>query len=203
MVEGFQEGFDWAPVIAAEIFGVNVSTSNVTIRSWIGGSSAGRLDIELGGNGGVSFGGMFVVNGVPFGVYDWGKHYYDIGYTGGNDKGLVIGSEDGYNLAYPVAYAAAYKIGYKRGTFEGVHAGFREGSEQGYNDGWSEGNGIGFDAGFYAGLDYHLFGDFYVPQYSLDYSRRSTGTAPIPEPTSLTLVGLAFVIGFVRRSAQR
>jgi len=193
IVEGFQEGFDWAPVIASQFANSNSSWSGysgsisgvMVYGNWNWGSTLDSADYSVWRDHIVEI--------------DWEKHYYDQGYTDGNGVGFSIGSDKGYQLAYPVAYAAAYTVGYKNGLHSGTEDGFRYGGQQGHDDGWSLGYDSAFDYGFYAGLDYHLFGEYYLPEYHLEYSRRSTSTAPIPEPACLMLVGLASACGLLRR----
>ena len=56
-----------------------------------------------------------------------------------------------------------------------------------------------YDDGFYAGLDYAIYGEYYIPQYFAPTFAPSR-LAVVPEPATLTLLGMFTVIGVCRRS---
>ena len=134
---------------------------------------------------------------------DYTKVYYDLGYTDGSTAGDLVGAQDGYNLTYPVAYAKAYPVGHAKGIVAGIADGTAAGSTSGYSEGYSAGQTTGYDSGFTAGVQYHLFGKYNQPVYALNYVNRATGPAPVPEPSSLLLMGVtcALGLGLFRRQA--
>jgi hypothetical protein len=200
--EGFEEGFDYAPVIAA------ILNSEGNWTNWGGGASSGNLSIS----GGSFFSEVtisYIDNSREPLDYDWGKHFYNEGYSTGRDAGYSVGSTEGYNQAYPIAYARAYKIAFIDGVGMGTLDGTRDGGDEGYDEGWDEGYDGGFDEVFYAGIDYHLLGDFVEPTYSFAYVRRSNAFTSqtllalhAPEPTSLVLVGLVAGAGLMVRTRR-
>ena len=197
--EGFEEGFNWAPTIAEQVF--NNSLSGVVIsngnRTWSccgpGSSSAGSLMIT-----GLGF-ADYTVFRDPGPEY-WAAHYYDVGYDDGHAQGFSDGSIKGYDLTYPRAYKAAYKIGFLDGSVEGKAEGALDGGEEGFDDGWHLGFGDGFDQGFIAGVEYHIFGQYFEPINNFVYTNfRSAGTS-VPEPAALALMAMTITIGLLRRS---
>lgn len=183
--DGFSKGYEQAPVI---------------YQAWLdsGATISVRLGLVLTTNVYGNFGGTDT-SGADYTVwrdnlgqdYDWGKHYFDVGYTDGKSAGDLVGSQDGYNLTYPVAYAKAFPAGHTDGIAGGIREGTSAGSASGYGDGFSSGQSTGYDLGFTAGVQYHLFGKYAQPVYRLNYAQRATGPAPVPEPTSLALFGIA------------
>lgn len=201
--DGFKEGYNYAPVVAQEI-----------LKNWYGGGSY---------NGTLSFSGVNVYSGFSLnldGIFDsgiavwktanddWSRLAYSEGFKVGKDEGYAAGSTDGYDETYGPTYAQAYPIGHQLGIWEGTTTGKREGNKSGYDEGWDVGHDLGYDAGFYAGIEYHLFGEYALPQYSLQYSRRGSAVATAslvamnaPEPTSAMLlaVGGIFAAAIPRR----
>jgi len=220
LYNGFDEGFDYAPVIAKQVYeyyGITVS-SGVTMTmvgsDWSGGSFGGVLNINLSGGWGSSL-DIYTSFVDPIPV-DYAKIYYDEGYTVGQAAGYSTGSQEGYDLAYPKAYGAAYPLAYRLGVWDGTREGTKQGRREGYDDGFDVGYDSGYDEGFYAGIDYHLFGEFSIARYSLDYTPRSDRftrqallAAQAPEPGSVALALVGALAGGVlrcgrpRRSARR
>lgn len=187
--DGFVEGYYYAPVVAQEILDnwYGDGSSNVTLRV----SFSTNLILDIDGRLGSGITVWKAAND------DWSKLAYNEGFKSGKEKGYSAGSAGGYDDTYGPTYALAYPIGHQLGIWDGTTAGMRDGGQSGYDEGWNAGHDLGHDAGFYAGIDYHLFGDFVLPQYSLQYSRRGSAemTASLvamnaPEPTSALLLAV-------------
>lgn len=202
--EGFKKGYNYAPVVAAALGSIYRTGGG-------GGAAFGSLSIS--GNGFLGWNGTAILDAS---YSDWrntlddylSKLAYDEGFKVGKDEGYAVGSTVGYNATYAPTYAQAYPIGHQLGIWEGTTAGKREGNKSGYDEGWDVGHDLGYDAGFYAGIDYHLFGEYVLPQYSLQYSRRGSAVATAslvamnaPEPTNAVLlaVGGIFAAATSRR----
>jgi PEP-CTERM motif len=191
--DGFTKGYDWAPVIYQQWLvsgSVNACFSSITISGGLNWINSGSLDL---------FGRYSTI--LVGQNYDWGKHYFDIGYTDGKSAGNLMGSQDGYNLTYPLAYAEAYPRGQVDGIAGGIREGTAAGSASGYGDGYSAGQSTGYELGFTAGVQYHLFRQYARPVYALNYANRATGPAPVPEPSSWVLLGSAGFCALLRRRA--
>jgi len=200
--EGFEEGYDYAPVVAATI-----------LRDWYGGggvTSFGMISINTGFNwgSGTILGANYTVWRDSF-SNDWSKLAYDEGFKVGKTEGYSAGSTDGYDDTYGPTYDMAFPIGHQLGIWEGTSAGKRAGREEGREAGWDAGYELGFDEGFYAGIDYRIFGDFVLPQYSLAYTRRGSAetaaalvamNAPEPACSMMMVVGGVLAATMTRRS---
>jgi hypothetical protein len=187
LLEGFEEGLHWAPVILGSgSFGISGATYVVTRTP---GSGSGLISI--------SSGGMFgdILTELHPASYDWAKHYFNEGFADGKEAGLAIGTDEGFSFTYPRAYDAGYKRGYGNGILDGREQGTVEGNEEGYDAGWDLGYDDGFDYGFYSGLRYHHSGELLLPAYS----GFSGSGAFVPEPASAVLMGIASLLAIFRR----
>ncbi|MGD9636742.1 MAG: hypothetical protein AB7G28_23200 [Pirellulales bacterium] len=195
VLEGFREGYDYAPQIAEEI-----------LKNWDGrggGSYFGSLSVSTLGHLGLI--DAFVGDGIIVwkGANDnnWSKLAFDEGFKTGKAEGFSVGSTDGYDDTYGPTYDQAYPIGHQLGIWEGTAAGNREGRKQGRDEGREAGHELGFGAGFYAGIEHRIFGEFVQPKYTYQYARRSDPLARLtlvamnaPEPTSALLFALGGVL---------
>jgi hypothetical protein len=208
-IDGFAEGYDWAPTFfgSGSVDWRNNSSSGISISSGV-----------------VAFSGGYGTNFRIMSPDEVPAFYYKLGLDDGNTKGVSNGSTDGYKLTYADAYAAAFPIGYENGTVEGTSQGTANGHSEGFSAGWDLGYSPGFDSGFEAGIQHYLSGHQPSSTYgTLEITLSGSpflGASPVislgatsdgvdlgsepgvPEPTSFALLGVATAVVMLRRAAR-
>ena len=153
VLDGFDEGYEWVQTVITAIRNSS-SSSGVMLYSgvWTGGSGSAALGLY---GSSINFSIGSISAGNP--TIDWAAHYFDEGYRAGNEKGITIGSRDGYKSTYWPSYSIGFDLGYADGLVEGETQGTSKGIDEGFDDGWDAGYGLGHYQGFYAGVDYARF----------------------------------------------
>jgi len=206
---GLRNGFDWA----TETYGIIISSGSISgsvdliaFNDWGGflggGTIVSNRTLMLSNGPGGSWGSSSGTIMMSVGGYDWGQHYYSLGYKDGRANGISIGDAAGYDFAYPTAYATAYDAGVQTGTLKGTAQGSSDGATEGYTAGWSLGYGEGYNQGYDAGVYYFLAGGTLPSNGNIAASSSAAADVSVPEPASLTLLTIA-AVAFVRRGSRK